>query len=206
MLGTHQFTVFIQSLFANSRPPLNTYSPFLRITKPLIDISKRTNINQYMRHLDTRYNNKDTIQRALRREQSALLDALLAGMGFRPMMLQALVQRGYDITTHGEQDLLVTRKGAKAIVRLARPSELTGSLDNSWQQQAILALHNVRVTHDCDAAIYITPGSVSSQLRWLTKNHDLFVLSSWEILRLLHDTQLWHSPTFSLLDNTGGRA
>ncbi|MDO6693837.1 hypothetical protein Q4574_11105 [Aliiglaciecola sp. 3_MG-2023] len=206
MLGTQHITTFIQSLFTHNRPALNAYSPFLRVTKPLIDLSKRANINQHARYLNNENCSEGTIQRALWQEQSALITAMLAGADFRALILQAIAQIGYKVTSLCERNHLISRSGARAILWIANPTKLTGTNDETWQQHSIVELGETREEQNCDAAIYISLGGVANQHRSLSKSHDIFVLSGWEVLRLLHDTELWRSPTFCLLNSSGGRA
>ena len=222
MLGTQHFNLFIRSLADQLLPQPTQYSGYLRATKPLIDISKQANINERVYHYTKRliadsqaplvhlpddlppiavHKTKASQQKALtahfRREwqyrlsleQSRLIESLAEGAKLAPMITSALADLSYAIKQLDDGALVAERDNASAILSIPCSSDINKFNDK----------------HHCAAAVYITPGRIDMQHRALSKKLDIFVLSGWEVIRLLHDTRLCNSPTFDTLDRVGGR-
>ena len=121
------------------------------------------------------------------------------------MIASSLNKLGYTVNRLDDGALTAERDDSWAILSIPTPSAFDGFDDTFWSEQSIWQLNKLKNCHHCDAAVYITPGRIAMQHRELSKKLDIFVLSGWEVIRLLHDTQLRFSPTFDILDSVGGR-
>ena len=138
-------------------------------------------------------------------EQSRLIESLAEGAKLAPMITSALADLSYAIKQLDDGALVAERDNASAILSIPCSSDINKFNDTFWSEQALRQLNALKDKHHCAAAVYITPGRIDMQHRALSKKLDIFVLSGWEVIRLLHDTRLCNSPTFDTLDRVGGR-
>jgi hypothetical protein len=207
------------------------YSAFLRISKPLIDVSKRANLSELayscarkqrliwksaeletsiycsdssktknLQHNSLTGYYRHVFQTQLSLEQKQLIESATDIAKFPAIVASALRSLGYSVSPLHGTTYKVTREGAKAILQLSNLSTSDGISDAHWTEQFIHDLNSLKIRHQCDVGIYITPGCVSSQYRSLSKHADIFVLSGWEVIRLLHDTDILCSTAFQNID------
>ncbi|MGJ8674340.1 MAG: hypothetical protein ACSHWP_00195 [Pseudoalteromonas sp.] len=191
------------------------YSPFLRITKPFIDTTKRANLRDKLKE-DKSFqivSNALTmipeqtcsqtqsveLMRTLKNQQNRIEDSYRMTNLQKLKVMQGNCEQLVDavdqylkmsiskVQAISGRTWLAEEQGSRGIVVVSDEIAFENGWDNTWDEIALSAVQEQYKDYKCDAIVYITLGYTDKKLRRVEKASDVFVLSSFDTLQLMEE-------------------